>query len=71
MDEYIICPKCDNPKCHLGDKFCRNCGFELGNCCENSDCSRGELPADCCFCPDCGQESRYYSLALIEQVEFA
>lgn len=70
MDEYIICLKCDNPKCRPGDRFCRNCGFEFGNCCENSECSRDELPDDCCFCPDCGQESRYYAAALIEQITF-
>lgn len=71
MDEYITCPKCNNPHCEEGDKFCFNCGFELGNRCENSECGRGELPENYCFCPACGRESRYYLGALIEQVEFA
>ena len=70
MDEYITCPKCGNPECREGDSFCFNCGFELGNCCENADCDRGDLPEHWCFCPSCGHASRYYAAALIEQIVY-
>lgn len=70
MEETITCPKCHNPHCEEGDNFCFNCGFELGNCCENSDCDRGILPENYCFCPNCGRESRYYAAALIEQIDY-
>lgn len=77
MDEYITCPKCHNPHCQEDDNFCFNCGFELGNCCENPDCELNlgaedlaELPEDWCFCNRCGKPSRYYAAALIEQLTF-
>lgn len=75
MDEYITCPKCHNPHCEESDNFCTNCGFELGNCCENPDCESvksgdPELFESWCFCPFCGKPSRYYAAALIEQLTF-
>lgn len=72
------------PQCHAADlaenaPFCWNCGFELGNYCENPDCVDDEfnlddsvtmLPDKFTYCPHCGSQTRYGRLGFAVPLKF-
>ncbi len=71
--EKTPCPNCGNPNLAPDDRFCWNCGFEFGNCCENPDCQDSDdltLPDEFTYCPYCGEETRFAKLGFAERIEF-
>lgn len=72
----FICPKCGNPACEEGDAFCFNCGASLKNYCSNDNCVMNngediELPLDCCFCTECGEETTFMKAGYIKPKDFS
>lgn len=72
------------PRCHADlaedTPYCWNCGFQLGNYCDNPECVVDEytdpermivdLPPHFTYCPYCGSQTHYAKLGFAKQLVF-
>ena len=63
------CDVCGNEEITIEDSYCKICGEDLRNYCENESCpsciNKIPLPSNARFCPMCGEKSRYYNKGLL------
>lgn len=66
---YKECSTCENEEINAEDAYCKICGKDLQNYCENDTCpihiKKAPIPSDARFCPICGKKSRYYKQGLL------
>lgn len=65
-----VCPCCEEKNYHEEDNFCPNCGRQIPhNACLNPECPRKWLSRKVCYCPECGEPTRYLNEGWIKPEE--